>query len=87
MIIYSEAIQRNDGWWFKRTVDSYEVWFGPYPDSENCWYNLQMTREYDVYMTNQVQQNLFDNTTWRGQVRDIFGNNSTEAYPPRGSRG
>jgi hypothetical protein len=88
-IRYENPIERGDGWWFKRVVDDiYEVHFGPYPDEMNSYYNLQRLRREDVTMANPaLQQNLSDSPTWRQSVRDIFGTDSIEAFPPRGSRG
>lgn len=85
---YEDPIQQGEGWWFKRVTDGVEVWFGPYPDSDNCYYNLQRMYRYDLAGANpQVHQNLFDAPSWRQTIRDIFGATSIEAYPPRGSRG
>lgn len=86
---YDPPVARGDGWWFKRTVNSaYEVWFGPYPDENNCNYNLERMRRNDVLGTGAgLQQNLYENLSWRQTIRDIFGPTSIEAYPPRGSRG
>jgi hypothetical protein len=88
MITFSDPIERGDGWWFKRTSETYEVWFGPYPDELNCHYNLQRLRREVIATGNPgLQQNLFDSPSWRSVVQDIFGPTSTEAFPPRGSRG
>lgn len=87
-VSYSDPEQRGDGWWFKRSLDSYEVWFGPYPDEMNCHYNLQRLRRDDTTGASPaLQQNLFDSPSWRQVVRDVFGPTSIEAFPPRGSRG
>lgn len=87
-VIYEDPVERGQGWWFKRTSGEVEVWFGPYPDQNNCFYNLQRMRRNEMLDANpQVHQNLFDAPSWRQTVRDIFGPTSIEAYPPRGSRG
>jgi hypothetical protein len=88
IVAYEDPVQRGDGWWFKRVTDTFEVWFGPYPDENNCYYNLQRLRKGDIGNLNPaVHQNLFEAPSWRQTVRDIFGDSGVEAYPPRGSRG
>lgn len=86
---YTPPKEEINGWWFSKILpDGTYVAHGPYPDELSCHYALQRIRREDIAMQQTgLQQNLIESGGWRATVRDIFGPNSIEAYPPRGSRG
>lgn len=89
--IYSLPYQLGTGWYFKRMTGPVEFIVGPYPDEMNAHQNLERLRRDTINSPvggpQQNFQNQFDSASWRSTVRDIFGPNSIEGYPTRGSRG
>lgn len=84
-------LSEDSGWYFKRQIsdDVAWQWFGPYPTKLNCQENLERTRKYDNLTGSGggLQQFVNAPSSWREICRDLFGTNSIEAFPPRGSRG